>query len=160
MPGWRPGRTLLATVKRYKEYEMLQNTIIVREPRRVAVAGLLIATMLGFSAPTLLSASEFPKERVRISDLDLATPKGQHEFERRLDVAIGHLCAAPDSHLPPTPIAQRNIDACRAKARDDAQRQLQAHGIQVMVAARSEGGGDPGPAARPAPAAKTKAPIS
>ena len=114
---------------------MLRNTIIAREPR-FAVAGLLIATMLGFSAPTLVNASEFPKERVRVSDLDLATPKGQHEFERRLEVAIGHLCAAPDSHLPPMPIAQRSIDACRAKAREDAQRQLQAHGIQVMLAAR------------------------
>jgi UrcA family protein len=137
MPHWQPRRTLLSTVKRHKEYEMLRNTIFAREPR-VAVAGLLIATMLGFSAPTLLSASEFPKERVQVSDLDLATPKGQQEFERRLEVAIGHLCAAPASRLPPLPIAQHSIDACRATARADAQRQLQAHGIQVLLTARSD----------------------
>ena len=83
---------------------MLRNTIIAREPRRVAIAGLLIATLLGSSAP-LLSASELPKARVRVSDLDLTTPKGQHELERRLEVAIGHLCAAPAARLPPLPIA-------------------------------------------------------
>ena len=137
MPLWELRRTLLPTVKGHKEYEMLRNIIFAREPR-VAVAGLLIATMFGFSAPTLLSASEFPKERVQVSDLDLATPKGQHELERRLEVAIGHLCAAPDSHLPPLPIVQERIDACRATARADAQRQLQAHGVQVLLTARSD----------------------
>ena len=112
---------------------MQRNTFIGKG----VVAGLLIAAM-GLAAPAVVSAAQPPTEKVRISDLDLATAKGQQAFERRLQVALDRVCERPNDSLPQTSAVQQRVDACKAGARSGAMHQLQTHGVQLASAVRSE----------------------
>jgi UrcA family protein len=108
---------------------MQRKVIDMRKVRPAVAAGVLFAA-LGF-APVTLPAAQAPTEHVRITDLDLATPRGQHVFEQRLTAAVYQVCVRPNSLLPETRQVLQGIHACQARARADAQRQLQTHGIQL-----------------------------
>jgi len=97
-------------------------------------AGALIAAM-GLAIP-VVSEAQPPTDKVRISDLDLDTAKGQQAFERRLRVALDRVCIRPNDHLPRTKSALRQVEECKASARNGALLQLQVHGIQLASAAR------------------------
>jgi UrcA family protein len=96
---------------------------------RPAAAGVMIA-FLGI-APVTLSAAQPPTQQVRVSDLDLATPKGQRAFEQRLRTAVDRVCVRPNVQLPQTRKVEQLIQACQTTARTDVRQQLLAHGIQV-----------------------------
>lgn len=97
----------------------------------------MFSAVLGISVPVMLPAAQTPTERVWIRGLDLATPKGQLEFQRRLEVAVERLCAGPASRLP-SHTARRSIEACKGNAREVALQQLEVRGIQVARTARRD----------------------
>jgi UrcA family protein len=56
---------------------------------------IAIALLLA-SAPSLAGTPAAPTARVQVADLDLATPAGLNQFDRRLAAAVRALCPDPN----------------------------------------------------------------
>jgi UrcA family protein len=104
-----------------------------RQPRRSILAALLVAAVALGAAPQ--SGAQVPQQRVKISDLDLATAQGQRTFERRVQAAIRRVCPAPASLVASTPRSRQLVKDCRNSARAGVLAQLQSHGIPAVLLA-------------------------
>jgi UrcA family protein len=100
-----------------------------RKNRHAGILATLLVAGVGLVAAPRSPATEVLHERVRIADLDLASPAGEREFERRVRAAIKRVCEAPHG------VAARSstgaVRACRSKALDGVHQQLRAHGIST-----------------------------
>lgn len=99
--------------------------------RRTSAAFLLAAaaTLLNMGValvPTLAHADELPTERVRVSDLDLASSEGQRTLELRIRAAIEKVCAPPEAEPVEKLRSRVKLDKCREEARASVARQLAA----------------------------------
>jgi UrcA family protein len=105
--------------------------------RNIVLTGLTLITTLGCGVPAF-AAPELASERVQVKDLDLASPHGQQVLDARVAAAIEHVCVLPYARIEQTTAAERRQADCKAAARADVQRQLQAHGVQSVRAARAD----------------------
>ncbi len=106
--------------------------IATRYPRVRPVAALLasaaITTLLGLAIPATLPAAELRQERVQVSDLDLATAKGQRQLQRRVTAAIERVCAPAGTVIESNVRARLALSECRREARLAVQEQLSVSG--------------------------------
>jgi UrcA family protein len=105
----------------------------IKHPRSSILAALLLAAVALGAAPQ--SGAQVPQQRVKISDLDLTTAKGQRTFERRVQAALKRVCPAPASLVTSTARSRQLVKECRASARAGVLAQLQSHGINTMLLA-------------------------
>jgi len=98
-------------------------------------AGLTLIAAFSLAVSPAVQAAQIPLQRVQIGDLDLATPKGQRQLDKRIDAAIHAVCVAPNRDLPRSRAAIEGIDACRAAARASVRHQLADLGIRARVRA-------------------------
>lgn len=99
--------------------------------RRTSAALLLAAaaTLLNLGValvPTMAHADELPTERVRISDLDLASPEGQRTLELRVRAAIEKVCSPPKAEPVEKLRSRVKLEKCREQARASVASQLAA----------------------------------
>lgn len=93
-------------------------TLFVRTASLTAAAVLATATI---SFPAFAAAPTPDSVEVRIDDLNLSSPAGQAQLDRRIVNAINHVCGGPSSDLR----ERQARKACRAKARSDALAQVE-----------------------------------
>jgi|JI102314A1RNA_FD_contig_31_7781676_length_413_multi_2_in_0_out_0_1 UrcA family protein len=98
-------------------------------------AGLTLFAAFSLVAAPAVRAAQIPLQRVQVGDLDLATPRGQRQLDKRIDAAIHAVCVAPNSGLPRSRVVVEGIDACRAAARASVRHQLADLGIRPGVRA-------------------------
>ncbi|HMA12942.1 MAG TPA: UrcA family protein [Steroidobacteraceae bacterium] len=98
-------------------------------------AGLTLLAAVSLLVSPALRAAPIPLQRVQVSDLDLATPKGQRILEKRIGAAIEAVCVHPNRDLPRSRAVVQGIDACRAAALGSVRRQLADLGFQPGVRA-------------------------
>jgi UrcA family protein len=112
---------------------MYRTAIGQRAFRRGGAVALLIAATLA-AIPTISSAAEPATRKVKVSDLNLASPQGQQTLARRLRTAVDQVCApsAGESRLR---VTRSKIEDCRQNAWADAQRQLQQYGLPTQFSA-------------------------
>jgi len=99
--------------------------------RRSSAALLLAAaaTLLNMGValmPTMAHADELPTERVRVSDLDLASAEGQRTLERRIRAAIEKVCSPPEAEPVEKLRSRLKLEKCQEEARASVARQLAA----------------------------------
>jgi UrcA family protein len=114
-------------------------------PARAPVIRLLLATTVATLltgtlavAPTIVHAGEPNAERVRVADLDLATPQGRRTLDRRVSEAIERVCAPSLDPLPGSVRALTQVRVCSRRAREQVQGQLAAHGLPALLTASSQ----------------------
>jgi UrcA family protein len=117
-----------------KEPTMNRPTLPGRSSLFVA-AGLTALAAFSLVASPAARATPIPLQRVQIGDLDLATPKGQRQLDRRIVAAIHAVCVAPNRELPRSRLVVEGINACRAAARASVQHQLADLGVRPAVRA-------------------------
>jgi UrcA family protein len=100
--------------------------------RRLRRTGLAAAFMLALVPQ--LHAAGVPTERVYVGDLELATDLGQHQMQRRVEIAIAKLCAPETSAVMPQFRLRKQVRECRALAWADVQAQLSQHGVALSLA--------------------------
>lgn len=98
-------------------------------------AGLTVVAALSLFASPAAPAAQIPLQRVQVSDLDLATPRGQQLLTRRIDAAIDAVCVQPNRELPRSRVVLEGIDACRAAAIASVRQQLTSLGLRPEVRA-------------------------
>jgi UrcA family protein len=99
------------------------------ETKRHRFTGILTTLLVAGAAFGMAQdsrAAEVRRERVSLAGLDLATPGGGREFDRRVSVAIRRVCEMPGATTHRT---YRERVECRRKAREGVRLQLQARGI-------------------------------
>jgi UrcA family protein len=101
--------------------------------RRAAVTGLLVAAGLAL-APAFATADETQTRKVRVADLDLASPAGKLALDRRLRFAIEQVCS-PRGSVRARAGMSKQARSCRQEAMADVQRQLEAHGVSPALSA-------------------------
>lgn len=107
---------------------------ITRKARALPLATLPLLLALGAVLPHQALAAA-PVARVAVADLDLATPGGQRELDRRLHGAIEAVCVRPNAQMPSSPANRRHIETCRAAALASARLQLAHQGVMPPVRA-------------------------
>ncbi len=103
-----------------------------RGVRRGAVTAMLLAAAIA-TFPAIAPATEPTARRVKIADLDLASPLGRQTLDRRVRLAIEQVCL-PRGAASNRPSVKR-VNACRQAARENVQRQLAEHGLPPLLAA-------------------------
>jgi len=98
-------------------------------------AGLTLLAAFSLVVSPAVHAGQIPLQRVQVGDLDLATPKGQRQLDKRIDAAIHAVCVAPNRDLPRSRVVVEGIDACRAAARASVRHQLVDLGVRPGVRA-------------------------
>lgn len=99
--------------------------------RGLALAGLAITTLACLPA---VQAATLPTERVYVGDLDVASPKGQRQLQRRVARAIGRVCASPSTSLLASPRVRRDVRTCHSHAWQQVREQLAGAGVTQLVA--------------------------
>jgi UrcA family protein len=109
----------------------------------------LIATAtatIGLTLAATPALAQTPEQRTvtfQTSDIDLATPKGQKELNRRIDRAIRDVCQtrnlATGSRVP-APETTTCISQARNSAQAQAQAQTQSQAARLMVSEGQKGG--------------------
>jgi UrcA family protein len=97
---------------------------------RLAAVGFMAVAACAFTPA--LPAAELPSVRVRISDLDLTTPRGQRSLQRRVNAAIADVCVPQSSVLLRNARSRRDIRECTDHARRNVQQQLEQRGFHVF----------------------------
>jgi len=112
---------------------MYRTATELRVFRRGAGVALLFAAALAV-IPTITSAADPVTRKVKVADLNLASPQGQLTLARRLRIAVDQVCA-PDRGESKLRVSSQKIEDCRRTAWADAQRQLQQYGLPPLLAA-------------------------
>ncbi len=91
------------------------------------IAAATIGTAL-IAAPAIAGSSSAgshaaQSSKIHYADLNLATPQGQEQLERRIDVAARKVCKL-DEHRTGTRLPSRQRKACYVKARKSARSQM------------------------------------
>jgi len=98
-------------------------------------AGLTVLAAFSLVATPAARAAQIPLQRVQVGDLDLATPKGVRQLDKRIEAAIHAVCVAPNRDLPRSRVVVEGIDACRAAAHASVRHQLADLGVRPGVRA-------------------------
>lgn len=98
-------------------------------------AGLTVIAVFSLVASPPVSAAQIPLQRVQVGDLDLATPQGKRQLDKRIDAAIHAVCVAPNRELPRSRRVVEGIDSCRAAASASVRHQLADLGLRAEVRA-------------------------
>ncbi len=93
---------------------------------RAPVAALLVTAALGLSVPAASFAADRDvlTARVKVSDLNLSTAKGQRQLERRTSSAVEKVCPARGSAAGPRASSRTAYRACEQEVRNSVKQQV------------------------------------